>query len=147
MNGIAPLTKSASAFEAGRPRADNENIVLRSLGSDFFGMPATPPLLARRGILGAADRRVNIFRGHADIAANALAYVLVPPLFDFPGQKGSGDRRPCRADEIENSPLDLGNHCIGRSEAAGADHGLTRYLLGEGVDGFLISLRVEVGGA
>ena len=92
-------------------------------GAITLRMPAPPPLLAHRRVLRAADRRDREVAGHADVAADALADVLEPAFLDLLRQERVGDRRPGRADDVEDAarPPD---HRVGRGEAPDADHRL-----------------------
>ena len=79
-------------------------------------MPAAPPLLAHRRVLGAADRRHRPVAGHADVAADALADVLEPPLLDLQRQERVGDRRAGGADQVEDAVSDEPHHRVGRGQ-------------------------------
>ena len=76
--------------------------------------------------------------GDADVAADALADVLLTALVDLVWKKRIGDRRPGRADQIQHATANLADHAVGRSEATHADHGLAGDLLDE-VDDRLVT--------
>ena len=147
MDLIAALAQGPRAFESGRPGADDQHTVLRAPGRDFFGMPAAPPFLAHRRVLGAADRHSQGITRDADVTADALADVVNAPLLDLLGQERVGDGRARRADEIEHATLDLADHGVGGGEPAHADHRLGRHLLDESDVGLLRSLGHEARGA
>jgi len=67
----------------------------------------------------------------ADVAADALADVLLASLVDLARQERVGDRGPRGADEIEHPTPDLTHHGVGGGEAADADHGFAGELLHE----------------
>ena len=70
--------------------------------------------------------------GDADVAADAFADVVERPSSILRRQERIGDRGPRRADEVENAAPHLGDHGVGRGEAADADHRLAGQLLDEG---------------
>src|SRR5262249_55451797 len=94
MHAIAALAQRPRPFEAGRPGADDEHGVVRPFAGDDLGMPALAPFLAHGGVLGAADRRDGVIAADADIAADAFADVLEPPLLDLLREKWIGDGGP-----------------------------------------------------
>ena len=98
-------------------------------GAMRSGMPAAPPLLAHRRVLGAADRRHGEVAGDADVAADALADVLEPALLDLPRQERIGDRGARGADQVEHPVADEPHHRVRRGEAADADDRLRGQLL------------------
>src|SRR5262249_4846786 len=97
-------------------------------------------LLAHRRILGAAYRAAELIAGNADVAADAFADVLEPPLLDLLRQERIGDRGPGRADEVEHALLDERYHVVGRGVAADADDRLRRHALDEADIGLLVAL-------
>ena len=109
-------------------------------------MPAAPPLLPHRRVLGAADRRHRPVAGDADVAADALADVLQAALFDLLRQERVGDRRARGPDQVEHLLADQAHHRVGRGEAADADHGLRRQLLQAAEVALLPRLAAEARG-
>src|ERR1700760_1385368 len=104
-------------------------------------MPSAAPLLPDRRILRTAHRNTVVPTGDADVAADALADVLLAPLSDLLRQKWIGNRGSCTADQIEHSPLDLRNHGVRRSEAPHSDHRPPRDLLDELDHGLVTAFR------
>jgi hypothetical protein len=109
-------------------------------------MPVAAPLLAHGRVLCAADRRHGHVARDADVAADALADVLDPPLLDLARQEGVGDRGPGGADQVEHAAPDLRDHGVRRGEAADADHRLACQLLDAGDKRLLRALLAEAGG-
>src|SRR5262252_1609521 len=101
-------------------------------------MPPAAPLLARSRILRTANRHAIVPARDADVAADALADVLLAAGVDLHRQEGIGDRGARRADEVEHAAPDLADHGVGGGEAADPDHGLARDFLHE-VDGRLVA--------
>ena len=64
--------------------------------------------------------------GDADVAADALADVVEPPLLDLSRQERVGDRRAGGADDVALPGADRLDHDVGIGEAPDADHGLRR---------------------
>ncbi len=87
-------------------------------------MPAAPPFLADRGVLGAAHRHPVVPARYTDIAANAFADLVLAPAADLRRQEGVGNRGPRTADQVENAAADLRHHGIGRGEAPHTHDGL-----------------------
>ena len=100
---VAALTQGPGRLEARGAGADDQHVSLRRLRPDALGMPAAPPFLAHRRILGAAARRHGGIAGDADVAADAFANVFEAAFLDFLRQEGIGDRRPRRTDEVEHA--------------------------------------------
>ena len=111
-----------------------------------FRVPAAPPFLACRRVLGAAHPDAIMPAGNADVAADAFADLRLAALVDLGGQEGVGDRGARAADEIQHAAPDHPHHGIGRGEAAHADHGF----VGKGFDeihhGFMAAFRGEARG-
>ena len=128
---ITALAQGHGAFQPGRPAADHQHGILRVAlgGRHALGMPTAAILFPHGGILGAADRHPHVVMGAADVAADAFADLILAALGDLARQPGIGDGGPCRADEIEDSAADLGDHHVRRGEAPDADHGLAGQLL------------------
>ncbi len=104
------------------------------------------------GILRAAHRHAVVPARDADIAADALANLVLPALVDLVRQKRVRDRGPCAPDQIEYSAPYLRDHHVGRSEAADSHHRPPGQLLHEIDDGLVASLGREprgraIGGA
>ncbi len=126
---VAPLAERHRCLEPRRASADDEHPRVRSRGAKSLGMPAAPPLLAHRRILGAADRRHRPVARDADVAADALADVLEPPLLDLQRQERVGDRGTRRADQVDHAVPDQPHHRVRRGQPADADDRLRRELL------------------
>ena len=92
-------------------------------------MPTATPLLAHCRVLRAADRGRSRVGRDADVAADALANLVVPALLDLCGKEGVGDRGPRRADQVEDAFLDHPDHRVRRREPADANDWLRRELL------------------
>ncbi len=110
---IATLAERASGFEASRTRTDDQHRAFRVVFADALGMPAFAPFLAHGGVLGAADRRLRIVAGDADIAADAFADVVDAAFLDLLRQIGIGDGGPCRADHVHDPLADDPHHRVG----------------------------------
>ncbi len=153
---IAPLSQGARAFQTGGPGPDDQHFRIRALGLDLLGMPAAPPFLVHGRVLCAPDRHALTVAGIANVAADALADVFGAALLDLLGQKGIGDGRPGRADEINDAPLHLTDHGVRRGETADRHHrfrghrlhvrhvGLERTFLDEAGDAHLVRIVVDV---
>ncbi len=90
-------------------------------------MPTPAELLARRRVLRAHEADTALLEAaDADVAADALADLVEPPLLDLARQKRIGDRRPRRADDVELSRADRGDHRVRVREAADTDDRLAR---------------------
>ena len=94
---VAALAERLRRLEPGGPGADDEHARVGALRPDPLRVPAAPPLLAHRRVLGAADRRHRPVAGDADVAADALADVLAagPPrsCAAGTGRRSTGGRR------------------------------------------------------
>ena len=129
-------------FQTGRAAADDQHLSPVGKHRHTLGVPAPAPFLGDRRVLGAAHDHACVFDRHTDVAADALADVLDPPLTDLVGQEGIGDRRPGAADDIEHPAPQLADHGIGRGKAPHAQNRLVRDLLDEAGEGFLKALGV-----
>src|SRR5690348_5055599 len=94
-------------------------------------MPSAPPFLARGRIQRAAHGHAVVPARDTDVAADALADVLLAAALDLHRQKRVGDRRARRTDEVEYAAPDLPDHCIGGGESPNAYHGLAGDFLHE----------------
>ena len=118
----------AHSMPAG-PGADDEHVpvaVRRRL--EALRMPAPPVLLARGRVLRAADVAAGIRLRNADVAADALADLVVAAVLDLGGQERVGDRRPRGADHVPDAARDDLRHLVGIREPADADDRLRRRL-------------------
>ena len=79
----------------------------------------------------------------ADVAADALANILLATLVDFSRQKRISDGGARGADEIENAAANLRDHGVGRCEAADPDDGPRRQALDEINDRFMTGFGGE----
>src|SRR2546423_314966 len=128
------------ALEACGTRADHQNRGRTARRGDALGVPPATPLLADRRVLSAAHRhRVGPARD-ADVAADALADVLLAALVDFPGKERIRDRGSRRADQVEHAAFDLTDHGVRGGETADADHRLACELLDELDDRLMAAL-------
>ena len=143
---VTPAAQHHRRFQSGGPRTDYQHFRWRIARPDRFRVPPAPPFLTERWVLGAARRRHGEVSRHAHVAADTLADILDAPLFDLFRQVRIGDRRPCRADEIENAVANESHHGIGRGEAANADHRLGGELLDAGNERQLIAFFGEARG-
>ena len=75
-------------------------------------MPALLPLLSLGRILGTANRCHHVVLGHTDIAADAFPDILEATLVNLARQKGIGNRRARRTDQVEHTALYLRNHRV-----------------------------------
>jgi hypothetical protein len=128
-HGIAPLAKGAGRFQAGRPGPDDQDAGLRFARPDPFRMPAPAPLLAHGRVLRAADRRHGHVAGDADVAADALAYVVKVAGLDLGRQERVRNRWPGRADHVQQAGPHLAHHGVRRREAPHPHHRFGRQLL------------------
>ena len=118
------------AFQPGGSGADNEVMLLRSAPDDFR-MPATPPFLGDGRVLRAAKRQAVAVHRHADIAADAFADLIQPPVTDFRRQERIGDGGAGGADQVQPPLADGGDHRVRRGETADADNWFRRHRLHE----------------
>src|SRR5262249_17871067 len=88
---VAALAERHRRLEARGRAADAAHLRGRAGWPDARGVPAAPPLLAHRRVLGTADRCGGPVARYADVAADALADVLDPALLDLHGQERVGD--------------------------------------------------------
>jgi hypothetical protein len=102
-NLVAAQAQSARCFKPGRSRAHDQDALRRALGLHPFRMPTLAPFLHEGRILRAARNRHGHVARYADVAADAFANVLDPPLFHLPGQEGIGNRGSGATDEIERA--------------------------------------------
>ena len=102
---VAPLAQRLGRLEPRRATSHDQHLRLAHARPDPLGMPATPPLLPHRRVLGAADRGHREVARHADVAPDALPDVVEAPLLDLAREERVGDRRSCGADEIEHAAV------------------------------------------
>ena len=140
---IAAPRQCQCRFKPGRPCPNDQNLFGRMPRGDDLGMPALAPLLAHGRVLGAAQMHRLVVRRAADVAADALADLILASLGNLGWQERIGNRRPRRANEILNAALDLAHHRIGRGEAPDAHHGLRCEPFDESDMGLLKALRAE----
>ena len=140
---VTLLAEHARALEAGGPRTDHQHRVRRRRLRHAFRMPSTPPLLAHRRVLRAPDRHEPAVRRDADVAPDALADVVHTPRADLVRQERVGDRRPRRADQVEDAAPNGRDHRVGTRVAADTDHRLGRERLHEGAVALLVALLLE----
>ena len=91
------------ALKARRAAAHNQHCRIARRGLEALRVPAAPPFLADRRVLRATHRHAVMPARDADVAADALADVLLPALVDLARQKRIGNGRPRRTDEIEHT--------------------------------------------
>ena len=112
---------------AGRSGADDQHAVVR-----FFArcvrMPALAPFLAHRRVLRSGSASRSCLRKRRCCSRCIRGYRRCV-LLDLARQERIGDRRPRRADHVENAPAQLTYHRVGRCEPADADNGLACHLL------------------
>ena len=113
---VAAMAERLRGLQPGGAGADHQDLRVGGLPADPLRVPAPAPLLAHGRVLGAAQRRDRAVAGHADVAADALADVLVPALLDLLGQERIGDRRAGGADEVQDAAPDHPRHRVGRRE-------------------------------
>src|SRR5258708_1386012 len=106
-------------------------------------MPAAPPLFSCGGVLSAADRHTVVPARDTDIAADALANILLAALVDLLRQKRIGDRGARPTDQIQDAAFDLRNHAVRRGEAPHADDGLPGNLFDELYDRLVAAFAGE----
>src|SRR5262249_9446630 len=128
---VAAAAERQCTLEPRGTATDNEHGRRARCGRNTLGMPAAAPFLACRWILRTADRHAIVPTRDADVAADALADVLLAAGLDLHRKEGIRDRRARRADEIEHAAPDLTDHGVGGGEAADPDHGLARDFLDE----------------
>ena len=100
-------------------------------------MPAASPFFPHGRVLCATHWNTFVIAGHTDIAANTFADFVFATFIDFVWQEWIRDRRPRRADEIENAALDLTDHHVRRCKTTDTDDGLRRQWFDEIVNWFL----------
>src|SRR5882672_3091045 len=100
-------------------------------------MPIVAPFFARRGILSAAHRYAVVPARNADVAADALANLVLPTLVDLLRQKRVGNGGSGAADQIQYAPAHLRDHDIRRGESTDAHHRPLGQLLDEIDDGLV----------
>jgi hypothetical protein len=126
---IAALAERAGGFQAGRPGADDQHAGIGGPRPDPLRMPSPAPLLAHSRVLRAADRRHGHVTGNTDIAPDALAYVVELPRLDLGRQERVRNRRPGRADHVQDAGPHLAHHGVRRREPAYPHHRLRRHPL------------------
>src|SRR5207245_4676823 len=119
---VAPPAERQRALEARGTCADHEDRARAPRLGDALGMPAAAPLFSDGRILGASHGHRIVPARDADVAADALADVLLASLVDLARQERVGDRGPRGADEIEHAAPDLTHHGFGAGAAAAAGH-------------------------
>src|ERR1700686_3628120 len=125
--------------------ADHQNGGRAARRGDAFGMPIAAPFFADGRVLRAPHRDCVVPARDADVAANALADVLLAALVDLPGKKRIRDRGSGGADQIENAASDLTDHGVRGGETADAAHRLACELPDELDDRLLAALRGRPG--
>ena len=110
---VAALAQRARGFQAGRTGADDQHLGGRLARCNALRMPALAPLLAHGRVLRAADRCHRVVARDADVAAYAFTDVIDAAFLDFLRQKGVGNRRPRRADHVQDAAPDLRHHGVG----------------------------------
>ena len=143
---VAALAERLRGLQPRRPRADDEDLGVGAPGPHPLRMPAAPPLLPHRRVLGAPDRDVEEIACDADVAADALADVLQAPLLDLQREKRVRDRRSGRADQVEDAVAHEAHHRVRRGQPPHRDHGLRRQLLQAAQVVLLPGLGAEAGG-
>ena len=83
----------------------------------------------------------------ADVAADALTDLAVETLLDLGGEKGVGDRRAGRSDQVPGARVDDLRHAIRVRQARDTHDGLGRGLADAAGPFQLVPLREESGGA
>src|SRR6202140_4833058 len=111
-------------LEARGTCADHQNGGWAARRGDPFGMPLAAPFFADGRVLRAPHRDGIVPARDTDVAADALADVLLAALVDFPGEKRIRDRGSRRADQIEHAASDLTDHGVRGGETADAAHRL-----------------------
>ena len=118
----AALAEHDRALHPGGPGADDEHVAVAILrGLEALGMPAAAELLARGRVLGAADVAPRVRLRDADVAADALADLVEPPLLDLAREERVGDGRPRGADHVPGAAGDDLRHLIRVGEPCDAD--------------------------
>src|SRR5258708_27458436 len=115
---VAALAQDHRALHAGRSRADHQHRARVGGRLELLGMPAAAVLFARGRILRAREQRLLLHARHADIAADALADVLDPPLGDLRRQEGVRDAGAGRADHVALPRAQGRDHVVGARVAA-----------------------------
>src|SRR6185437_10085544 len=92
------------ALHPRRPAADDEHVAIGAgCGREALRVPAAAILLARGGVLDAAEVAPELRLRDADVGADALADLVEAALLDLPRQERIGDRRPRRADQVPDT--------------------------------------------
>src|SRR5690606_24922707 len=121
---VAALAEHARALHTGRPRTDGQDRARRSGLGELLRMPAAAVFLVCGGVLRADDgRAADLPTGDADVAADALANVLVATFLDLLGNERVRDRRTGEAEDIEAAFANARGHVVRTGFAADAQHG------------------------
>ena len=143
---VSPLPQRHRGLEARRTAAHHEHRLVGMAGPVDLRVPPSPPLLAHRGVLGAADGRHREIARDADVAADALSDLIGPSLGDLGRQEWVGDGGAGCSDEVDHSLAHHSGHGVGRSEPPDAHHRLGGERLEAGHVLLLAALFSEAGG-
>ena len=81
----AAPSEAQCGFEARGSGPHHQHLLALGVGGDILRMPAAPPFLGNRRVLGAAQVHALIVRRAADVAADAFADLVQPAVADLRG--------------------------------------------------------------